>query len=76
MQKFEKGTGHLVNPSKCSIMFGARCNNLDREKVMEILQVSTDTQEEKYLGLPTPQGRMCKNSFKSTKERLAKRLNT
>jgi hypothetical protein len=32
--------------------------------------------EEKYLGLPTPQGRMSENNFKSTKERLAKRLST
>jgi hypothetical protein len=76
LHKFKKSTGQLVNPSKCSIMFGSGCNNVDRVKVMEVLQVPNDTQEEKYLGLLTPQGRMCKNSFKSTKQRLAKRLNT
>jgi hypothetical protein len=32
------------------------------------------TPEEKFLGLPTTEGRMCKNHFKSTKERLAKRF--
>jgi hypothetical protein len=41
---------------------------------MQILQVSNVTVEEKYLGLPTPQGQMCKNKFKMTKERLAKQM--
>jgi hypothetical protein len=35
-------------------MFGAACEALDRSRVMEILQVQTIAQEEKYLGLPTP----------------------
>jgi hypothetical protein len=43
---------------------------------MVILQVPTMASEEKYLGSPTPQGRMSGNNFKSTKERLAKRLST
>jgi hypothetical protein len=43
LHKFKKGTGQLVNPSKCSIMFGSGCNSVDRVKVMEVLQVSNDT---------------------------------
>jgi hypothetical protein len=54
-------------------MFGAGCES-DRSRVMEILQVQTVAQEEKYLGLPTPQGRLGKDSFKTTKERLSKKL--
>jgi hypothetical protein len=40
---------------------------------MEILQVPNTTVEEKYLGLPTPEGRMDNENFKSTKQRLVKR---
>jgi hypothetical protein len=43
---------------------------------MEMLQVSTVASEEKYMGLPMPLGRMSGTKFKSTKERLAKRLST
>jgi hypothetical protein len=32
------------------------------------------TREEKYLGLPTPDGRMSKEKFKTTKERLSKHV--
>jgi hypothetical protein len=32
--------------------------------------------EEKYLGLPTPEGRMSKDRFKSTKDRLAKKCSS
>jgi hypothetical protein len=38
-----------------------------KTNVLEILQVVNTTVEEKYLGLPTPEGRMCKEKFKSTK---------
>jgi hypothetical protein len=76
LSKFERGTGQQVNPSKCSLMLGIGCDVEDRNKVMEILQVQTVMHEEKYLGLPTPQGRMGKESFKSTKERLSKKFSS
>jgi hypothetical protein len=41
-----------------------------------VLQVENVTIEEKYLGLPTPDGRMKKERFKSTKERLAKKCSS
>jgi hypothetical protein len=44
-----------------------------KTKVLEILQVPNTTVEEKYLGLPTPEGRMGNENFKSTKQRLVKR---
>jgi hypothetical protein len=46
----------------------------DKNHVMQALQVSTVVVEEKYIGLPTPQGRMTKDKYKSTKQRLAKRF--
>jgi hypothetical protein len=70
---FEKGTGQLINPLKCSMLFGKNCSNSTKEKVLDILQVPNLTVEEKYLGLGTPEGRMCKDKFKTTKQRLVKR---
>jgi hypothetical protein len=37
--------------------------------------VSRDTFEDKYLGYPTPEGRMRKGKFQPSKERLSKKLN-
>jgi hypothetical protein len=63
----------LVNPLKCSMLFGSNCSNTVKQKVLDILHVPNTTVEEKYNGLPTPNGRMSKEKFKSTKQRLVKR---
>jgi hypothetical protein len=55
-------------------MFGKNCADADKEKAKEILSVTHVAEDEKYMGLPTPQGKMSKERFKPTKERLAKRL--
>jgi hypothetical protein len=46
----------------------------EREAVKQVLQVTQETFEPKYLGLPTPDGRMSKSKFKSLQEKLIKRL--
>jgi hypothetical protein len=74
LRQYERCTDQLINPSKCSMMMGANCAQKDKNSVMQIFRVSNVTVEEKHLGLPTHQGRMCKNKFKPTKERLAKRM--
>jgi hypothetical protein len=55
-------------------MVGGDVEQDDRDHVVQLLQVSNVAVEEKYLGLPTPQGRMTKEKFKSTKQRLANRF--
>jgi hypothetical protein len=40
---------------------------------MHTVQVRNTAAGENYLGLPTPEGKMGKEKFKSTKERLVKR---
>jgi hypothetical protein len=55
-------------------MFCSDCPLEEQEKVQEILQVSNIAQEEKYLGLPTPDGRMGKEKFKTASERLSKKF--
>jgi hypothetical protein len=42
--------------------------------MLSLLNVANIVVEEKYLGLPTPNGRMGKGKFKTTKERLVKRF--
>jgi hypothetical protein len=56
-------------------MFGAGCTEANEEKVKEILGVQNTTVDERYLDLPMPEGRMCKDKFKTTKERLIKKFN-
>jgi hypothetical protein len=58
---------------KCSMMFGSKCTPQNRSKVLDMLNVTNTVGERKYLGLPTPEGRMNKDKFKTTKERLVKR---
>jgi hypothetical protein len=74
LRQYERGISQLVNPVKCSIMFGKNCEDANKERTKEILNVSHVAEDEKYLGLPTLQGRMSKERFNPTKERLAKRL--
>jgi hypothetical protein len=74
LRLYERCIGQLINPSKCSMMFGSNCSYVNKEKVMEILKVDSTAVDEKYLGLPTPEGRMCKEKFRSTKERFVKRF--
>jgi hypothetical protein len=74
--RYEVGTCQLISPSKCSIMFRAECSDANKVMVQKVLDVANVALEERYLGLPTPDGRMSKERFKSTKERLAKKLSS
>ena len=74
LDRYANSTGQLINPSKCSILFGDSCNQETRDEVKQILHVTQETFESKYLGLPTPEGRMSKGKFKSLQEKLLKRL--
>jgi hypothetical protein len=71
---YKRCTSQLINPSKCSIMFGISCMQTNKEQVKAIQNVENTMVDKKYLGLPTPEGRMNKDKFSSTKERLIKRF--
>jgi hypothetical protein len=73
-RRYETGTSQLINPLKCSMMFGSTCTEEEHERVKALLNVGNIANEEKYLGLPTPSGRMSKDRFKTTKERLSKKF--
>jgi hypothetical protein len=74
LHMYEHYTGQLINPTKCSILFGSDCSDADQEMVKGVLKVNNMVVGEKYLGLPTPEGRMNKGRFKSLKERFTKRF--
>jgi hypothetical protein len=53
---YASSTGQLINPSKCSILFGNSCPVDSRSEVKTVLQVTQKSFEAKYLGLPTSRG--------------------
>jgi hypothetical protein len=71
---YASSTGQLINPAKCSIMFGEACPQDRREEIKGVLNIEQETFETKYLGLPTPDGRMCRGKFESLQAKLAKCL--
>ena len=56
------------------MFFGEACPVLVQEQVRDALQVTSLVFEEKYLGLPTPKGRMSKGKFQNLQTSLTKRL--
>lgn len=71
---FARATGQLINPQKCSILFGKHCRSGDKDDVVRVLGVQNASFEEKYLGLPTPNRRMSKGRFKNIQEKFTKRF--
>jgi hypothetical protein len=71
---YASSTGQLINLAKCSIMFGTACPQERKVQVKEVLQVVQETFETKYLGLPTPEGKINRGIFESLQAKLAKCL--
>jgi hypothetical protein len=47
LRRYEEGTGQLINPSKCSIMFEKGCRQANQDKVKEVLHVTNVAEDEK-----------------------------
>ena len=60
--RYEKGTGLLLNPDKCSMMFGKNCSLENQVATMVILKITVGF-EDKYLGLPILEGKMKAGKF-------------
>jgi hypothetical protein len=73
---YAEATGQLINRAKCSISFSEKCPVQVQEQVKNVLHVQADGMQEKYLGLPTPEGRMHKGKFQNLQEKLTKRIMT
>ena len=74
LEVYAKGTGQVINPHKCSMLFSPTCPRTVQQSIKGTLQVTQTTFEAKYLGLLTPEGRMSKGKLKSLQEKLAKSL--
>jgi hypothetical protein len=62
----------MVSLGKCSILYGDLCPSAVQDEIKEILKYESTCFEEKYLGLPVPQGRMKKGKFQPIKGRFVK----
>jgi fibrillarin-like rRNA methylase len=51
---FEKGSGQLLSVKKCSLMFSENYPEANQQAVRQIMEVVSDTFEDRYLGYPTP----------------------
>jgi hypothetical protein len=71
---YELATGQLLSPEKCSILLGNKCSDIMGQQVMTILNVQTESFEEKYLGLPVPDGCMKDGKFQPVKEKYKKKM--
>lgn len=50
--------GQLLSSSKCPFLFSDQCPKQVRTDIKGVLEVEITTFESKYMGLPTPEGRM------------------
>jgi hypothetical protein len=71
---YARATGQLINMGKCSIMFGRGCATHIQEGIRATLQLQSRVFEDKYLGLPTPEGRMNRGRLQNLQVRLTKRF--
>jgi hypothetical protein len=71
---YASATGQLINWAKCSILFSAGCNELIQAEVRGVLNVMKPEFEDKYLGIPTPKGRMTRGKLEVLQAKLVKRL--
>jgi hypothetical protein len=71
---YANGTGQLINPTKCSIIFSKSTPQVIQTEIRAVLNVVNQEFEEKYLGLPTPEGRMHKGRFMNLQSRLCQHL--
>jgi hypothetical protein len=76
LDRYCLGTGQLINFDKCSILFNAKQEQIIMEGVKEKLNVHRITFEAKYLGLPTPEGRMKAGKFSNITDRVVKKCST
>jgi hypothetical protein len=74
LDTYALSTGQLINPSKCSVLFSDSCVAGIQEEIRSALNVSSLVFENKYLGLPLPDGRMSRGKLQNLQAQLTKRL--
>lgn len=74
-ETFQRATGQLLSANKCSLLFSKKCPSDLQSGIRDVLETVSSTSESKYLGLPTPEGRMKDENFRPIIERFMKRCN-
>ena len=74
LNTYSTAARQLINPSKCSILFSENCEPSVSQEVKNVLEITQEVFEAKYLGLPVPEGRIHKGNFETIQERLWKKL--
>jgi hypothetical protein len=73
LRTYEASTGQLLSPAKCSLMLGRKCSDDDGKALAQVLNIENTSFDDKYLGLPIPEGRMKNDKFQPSKEKLKKK---
>jgi hypothetical protein len=76
LSTFERCTCQLLSPSKCSMLVREGPDDARIQQVRAILGLERVDFEEKYLGLPTPKGRLKRGIFQPLEQRFLKRMAT
>lgn len=74
LEVYGQATRQLLNLSKCPLLFGSSCFDVNTDAVKNVLQATSSGFEEQYLGLPTPDGKMSKGKVQNLQVKLTKCL--
>lgn len=74
LEKYVSCSGQMINREKSSVLFSKNTSLIRKqEEVKNILQLSSEATNEKYLGLPIYISHSKSKAFKSIKDRIWKR---
>ena len=74
LSTFERCSGQLLSPNKCSLLINENCDQQIADQVRLTLGVERLDFKAKYLGLPTPHGRVRRGLFQPLEGRFHKRM--
>jgi hypothetical protein len=69
LTEYEASSGQKVNLQKSSVFFGEGCDQAKKAELKQIIGVSEEALNERYLGLPTAVGRSKNGCFQYVTER-------
>ena len=71
---YEKQSGQKINRDKSSAFFSKKTSNHNKQQVLQVLGICTETQNERYLGLPVHLGAAKSKEFEYIKENIWRRI--
>jgi hypothetical protein len=71
---YERCSGQMINKAKSAVLFSKNTKATQKRKMCDKLQVTKETMNERYLGLPVHVGRSIGGTFSYLKDRIWKRI--